>query len=132
MPAAGAVKERHADAGAAIDEEWKGDRYNAAEDEKGGGVRHAALGALHAGEVLGAEQVIDAVNEIDDSGNGVALLQGRSPARQGSSGCVIAEYPLNRFGSTCFQLVNFHGRKHSSGTGEAQRLAAVPGKAPGQ
>jgi hypothetical protein len=70
------LKERHPDAGATIDEEWKGDRYNAAEDEECGGVRHAALGALHADEILSAEQVINAIDEINDSGNGVTPLQG--------------------------------------------------------
>ena len=75
VAAAGPLQEGDADAGAAVDEDGKGDRYNSTENEKNLRIGHGALGTLHAGQVLGAEQVVDAVNEINDGGDGVAGLK---------------------------------------------------------
>ena len=80
VPAAGPLQERDADAGAAVDEEGKGDRYNCTKNEKYPGIGHGAFSALHTGQVLGTEQVIDAVDEINNRGNIVACLK-RVPQR---------------------------------------------------
>ena len=119
VPAAGPLQERNADAGAAVDEDGKSDRYNCTKDEKDPGTGHGALGALHAGEVLGTEQVIDAVDEINNGGNIVACLKAvpfRCGGRLRHGGMSIDSI---RCGGG--KNLDFDGRQHNSGMDGAQR-----------